>query len=619
MKENKTIFTETFNKLSSTQLNEEQFYLNDEEDQIVMNDEPVDGEVVQPIVDPELGFEDVRDLDSEEKKSYIGKKVCLCNICMQPSFDEITEESVFICPVCGTEDDYTIVGVIVPEAEAEEILNDEDSENIDQEDVIEEPSEEDEEDLIESIKESKSEIENKVKDFIVSSLSDIIEEKFQVNVIADNISGYDIDWAEEDGNSELSKKERNSLDKYADSLVDVLFANKEDLKESKEITESVKSKKYYHGSKEKFEKFTKGDIGFHFGSKEQALNRINGEGYLYNVELNYSNPLDVDDTDFDSSTDLINALFTRNILTREEYDELREKYNSTDVTYDSELANLLREKLSTKGYDSLVYDNAVEGNGKSIVVFNPSQITILKAEEVGSEITEAVKDVALDDFGKKALKILKIAGCKTEAEAIQLIRSILDLQDQKLGEKKEQVKLAFKSLNGKIDESQITVKTSDAEVEVTTDDEEEKEQNIEEPEEVVELEYNFNESKFNSLVNKFLTDNYKNIKSFNIIEGKISNIKDNLKKITLEGLITFNNKDVKRVRFISDSFDFKNGALRTKLQCSAFGDSKSFLLEGTIDNNSIESSALKYRFRTMQEGKAYEVFGNALLENSKNK
>lgn len=75
----------------------------------------VEGEVVKPIVDTELGYEsDADDIDISGK-SYIGKKVIDCQICGSAFFaDELTDDTV--CPICtATAEDLLVVGVVAPE------------------------------------------------------------------------------------------------------------------------------------------------------------------------------------------------------------------------------------------------------------------------------------------------------------------------------------------------------------------------------------------------------------------------------------------------------------------------------------------------------------------------
>lgn len=96
--------------------NEDELVLDSPEENAT--DERIEGEVVQPVIDPELGYEsETGDIDMSGR-SYIGKKVIDCNICGSAFFaDELTPETV--CPLCtASSEDLQVVGVVVPEEQA---------------------------------------------------------------------------------------------------------------------------------------------------------------------------------------------------------------------------------------------------------------------------------------------------------------------------------------------------------------------------------------------------------------------------------------------------------------------------------------------------------------------
>ncbi len=94
------------------------------DDELVTITEPVEdgeeleahpGEEIEPIIDPELGLDS--DIDEEEvkNKSYIGKKVSVCEVCGTVFFADTDNVEELECPVCYTSgDDLTIVGVVKP-------------------------------------------------------------------------------------------------------------------------------------------------------------------------------------------------------------------------------------------------------------------------------------------------------------------------------------------------------------------------------------------------------------------------------------------------------------------------------------------------------------------------
>jgi hypothetical protein len=184
----------------------------------------------------------------------------------------------------------------------------------------------------------------------------------------------------------------------------------------------------YHGTREAFEAFEVGDVGYHFGTLEQAQNRINVQMYLeqylkaptlplaaaadnlmtyhylsgINVIPAYirlTNPLKVD-RDFIAwdARQFLQALpkdfFTENekselykvaAITAQEAavwsdraGESRVRFSHLNFAYGSgsikEEYATVRRILQNKGYDGIIYPNSVEGSGNSYIVFDPTQI-----------------------------------------------------------------------------------------------------------------------------------------------------------------------------------------------------------------------------------------------------
>lgn len=129
---------------------------------------------------------------------------------------------------------------------------------------------------------------------------------------------------------------------------------------------------FYHGTDQDFQKFspayTTGQLGFHFGTREQAEN-LYGEDvetpFVKAARLNISNPLRVDEQ----------GAWT----TRQAIDEINEKAG-TDIRHgarDREIVAAIKEK----GYDGIVYANQFEGEGDSYIAFSPDQIELIKEEQ----------------------------------------------------------------------------------------------------------------------------------------------------------------------------------------------------------------------------------------------
>lgn len=125
---------------------------------------------------------------------------------------------------------------------------------------------------------------------------------------------------------------------------------------------------FYHGTNSDFSKFdfsrTTGQMGFHFGSENQArsINGEEGAKYLFLTHLNIKNPLRLEDQGAwygDSVVKMVNKA-------------LGIKMHSS--ASDRQIAKAIR----MAGYDSVVYNNKFEEDeGDSYIVFTPEQIHVL--------------------------------------------------------------------------------------------------------------------------------------------------------------------------------------------------------------------------------------------------
>jgi hypothetical protein len=142
----------------------------------------------------------------------------------------------------------------------------------------------------------------------------------------------------------------------------------------------------YHGTTANFNTFKKGDVGFHFGTKAAARGRI---GYGKNaimkrVHLNITNPIvfEEDLGSWDADYRLTQELFERDILTREEVEQV---LLSDDRSYrrPTEKANRkLAEILLQKGYDGIAYSNTFETKKPttSYIAFQSNQAKVVENE-----------------------------------------------------------------------------------------------------------------------------------------------------------------------------------------------------------------------------------------------
>jgi len=125
----------------------------------------------------------------------------------------------------------------------------------------------------------------------------------------------------------------------------------------------------HHGTSGRFQTFSEDFIrhfGFHVGTREQASHF--GRRCL-SVLVRISNPLPLPDLGtWDYQSVIREARKAGVDITEGEYDQV---FNHTDET------KATRRLLEAKGFDGIVYYNAVEGGGYSYIAFRPDQLTIL--------------------------------------------------------------------------------------------------------------------------------------------------------------------------------------------------------------------------------------------------
>ena len=164
-----------------------QFYLTEDAEEFSLNvSGPDDVESFLDIVAPEEDEEvisDVYDLEAEAKEdlkqSYLGKVILDCNVCHSNVFfnkDEITENEDGLCcvdiecPYCMSNEGYTIIGEVKPYQEEGDV----DIEDIETEEVPEEPVDDVEIDVEETEEEPEVEEETEeVEEELEESVEDV--------------------------------------------------------------------------------------------------------------------------------------------------------------------------------------------------------------------------------------------------------------------------------------------------------------------------------------------------------------------------------------------------------------------------------------------------------------
>lgn len=142
------------------------------------------------------------------------------------------------------------------------------------------------------------------------------------------------------------------------------------------------AKTFFHATDAQFDRFEKTrDLGFHFGTKEQAGYKKRGR--VIEASLDIRNPLRLPDNSWDDAGTLQSALAAAGIQSpkldsiAEEFRKEAEADNWRSPKARELTAQAMEEGrrlIQEKGFDSVVYANKVEGEGDSFIVFSDDQI-----------------------------------------------------------------------------------------------------------------------------------------------------------------------------------------------------------------------------------------------------
>lgn len=185
----------------------------------------------------------------------------------------------------------------------------------------------------------------------------------------------------------------------------------------------------YHGTTRSFSEFSpdKAELGFHFGSKEQALDRVRNEkgARIKEVELDIKNPYSlVTDIGQWDDVDLLKEYFGPANYELFTEDEISKMHTVEDVA----------NAIQAKGYDAIEYENRFEGRDAddkiAYIVFDPAKIKIVNTVKL-ADMNES--GLSIDQLRAEALKY-KTADEFVDAKADEMQPKIDELQ--KLDKKK---------------------------------------------------------------------------------------------------------------------------------------------------------------------------------------
>ncbi len=156
----------------------------------------------------------------------------------------------------------------------------------------------------------------------------------------------------------------------------------------------------YHGTDANYKTLKSGDIGIHFGSFAQSVQRVKDKGIenptYIKAYLNLENPLVIDDDFFGwNAPQIAQRLYQDGILTSEEAKNYLTAARDNVQKSNEELVEILKQK----GYDGIIYNNGIEAvNGKSYIVFDDSQILRTDDTQDSSRGDEVIAETAEKPF-----------------------------------------------------------------------------------------------------------------------------------------------------------------------------------------------------------------------------
>lgn len=181
------------------------------------------------------------------------------------------------------------------------------------------------------------------------------------------------------------------------------------LRDTKVVDDQGRPLAVYHFTPEMdFERFEKGDTGFHFGSVDQARTRGKKKnvehGRMFRAYLAIKNPYRVRlDLNSWRPENIAIYLCSEGVITETQWNEILSLDGSG---YDSPGAKRLREILDEIGIDGFVYPNMVEGIGDSYIALRDDQIVrsdisvvdgkFSKKDSTGRELSEGQREYFKD-------------------------------------------------------------------------------------------------------------------------------------------------------------------------------------------------------------------------------
>lgn len=137
---------------------------------------------------------------------------------------------------------------------------------------------------------------------------------------------------------------------------------------SKVVDSKGKPLVVYHGTRADFDTFKVPVGGAHFGTSDQASDRIFNKGHVMPVYLSIQKFIRLPDLNIWSASSIAPELLKKGHITQKE--ALKIKSAGSRTLAWEQLKNI----LASKGVDGFIYANEQEGVGDSYIIFEPTQV-----------------------------------------------------------------------------------------------------------------------------------------------------------------------------------------------------------------------------------------------------
>ena len=505
-------------------------------------------------------IEQIVDASAESKedlnKSYIGSVILQCPTCKSMMYkdpDQLVkvegEEELYNideeCPHCGAKDGFEVVGQVAslevnPEATPVPPM-------------AEEPKEEEEVKVEETPEEEKVEVEEKHEELEQEEGSEEKEEEEKKEPLN-----------EEHCEIKLTTEEKNMLDKLTHkNKMDAWFAFGDDdetivdLEDDSKPMDTCEAILLVADGTDNVEEFLDEEEVKLFKDLVSRCEECKGK---VEESLEEEHHKESEENDGRISKKMLKDM---NL----DVDAIEQEIKETQPNLD-ELPETFEEKMDFLAADE---DEAIEGYRKVLEMLGEEEAhvkeqleKILEEEEAHKAFLDAVKkDHELVYSHEESNEEEKEPEEVEKEETVEISPEEIVLADEtaEVAECKEGLK----------EELEPTIKTCEVTVE------------------------SFDEGKFDSLVTKYLKENYSNVKAYKTTDAGI--FKDT-NRVVMEGIITFKSGKEKQTKFIFEAKEITNKNLLKLVGINEmFSKGKAFTLLGKVDNNKLLSESLAYRYK----------------------